>query len=38
MISKTKVDLTFLSNQFTVEGYAAPIRFDRNGRGGGILL
>ena len=38
MISETKLDLTFLSDQFTVEGYAAPIRFDRNCRGGGILL
>ena len=38
MISETKLDLTFSSNQFTIEGYAAPIRFDRNGRGGGIIL
>ena len=28
----------FLSNQFTINGYAAPIRFDINSRGGGILL
>ena len=34
MISETKLDSTFPSNQFTVGGYAAPIRFDRNGRGG----
>ena len=38
MISETKLDSTFPSNQFTIEGYAAPIRFDRNGRGGGIIL
>ena len=38
MISETKLDSTFPSNQFTIEGYAAQIRFDRNGRGGGILL
>ena len=38
MISETKLDSTFPSNQFTIEGYAAPIRFDRNCRGGGILL
>ena len=38
MISETKLDSTFPSNQFTVKGYAAPIRFDRNGRGGGISL
>ena len=38
MISETKLDSTLPSNQFTIEAYAAPIRFDRNGRGGGILL
>ena len=38
MISQTKFDLTFLSNQFTIEGHAALIKFDRNGRGVGILL
>ena len=38
MISETKLDSTFPSNQFTVKGYAVPIRFDRNGRGGGIIL
>ena len=38
MISETKLDSTFPSNQFTIEGYAAPIRFDRIGRGGGITL
>ena len=38
MISETKLDSTLPSNQFTIEGYAAPIRFDRNGRGGGIIL
>ena len=38
MISETKLDSTFPSHQFTIKGYAAPIRFDRNGRGGGISL
>ena len=38
MISETKLGSTFPSNQFTIEGYAGPIRFDRNGRGGGVLL
>ena len=38
MISETKLDSTFPSNQFTTEGYAAPARFDRNDRGRGILL
>ena len=38
MISETKLDSTFPTNQFTIEGYAAQITFDRNGRGGGIVL
>ena len=38
MISETKLDVTFPSDQLTIEGYAAPVRFDRNGRRGGILL
>ena len=38
MISETKLGSTFPSNQFSIEGYATPIRFDRNGRGGGIIL
>ena len=38
LISETKLGSTFPSNQFTIEGYAAPKIFDRNGRGGGILL
>ena len=38
MISETKLDSTFRSNQSTIEGYTAPIRFDRNDRGGGIIL
>ena len=38
LISKKSFDSTFPSNQFTIEGCAAPIRFDRNGRGEGILV
>ena len=38
MTSETKLDSIFPSNQFTIEGYASPIRFDRNSRGGGIIL
>ena len=38
MISETKLDSTFPSNQCTTEGYTDPIRYDRNGRGGVILL
>ena len=38
MISETKLDQTFSSNQFIIEGYTTPIRFERNCRGGRILL
>ena len=38
MISEAKLDLTFTSNQFNIERYVAPIKFDRNSRRGGILL
>ena len=38
MISQTKLDSSFPSNHFTIEGYAVPIRFDRKGRGGGSIL
>ena len=38
MISETKLDSTFPSNHFTIDEYAAPIRFYRNGGGGGIIL
>ena len=38
IISQTELNSTFPSTQFTIEGYAAPIRFEGNGKGGGILL
>ena len=38
MVSETKKGSTFPSNQFIIERYVAPIRFDRNGRRGRILL
>ena len=37
MTSKTKLDWTCPSNQFTINRYWAPIRLDSNGRGGIIL-
>ena len=37
-ISEAKLDSTFPSNQFTIEEYVAPVRFDRNVREGGIFL
>ena len=38
MISETKLDDTFPSGQFFIEGYAKPLRLDRNCHGGGILF
>ena len=30
-INGTRLDSTFPTNYFTIRGYVAPIRFDRNG-------
>ena len=38
MISETKLDDSFPSMQFLIEGYGPPYRLDRNSRGGGILV
>ena len=38
LISETKIDSSFTSAQFHLEGYATPYRLDRNANGGGILL
>ena len=38
LISETKIDSSFPSAQFHLEGYATPCRLDRNTNGGGILL
>ena len=38
LISKKSFHSIFSSNQFTIEECSAPIRFDRNGRGEGILV
>ena len=38
MVSETKSDSTFPKNQSTAEGYVPPKIFDRNNRGGGIML
>lgn len=38
MISETKLDASFPNNQFTINGFTAPYRLDRNANGGGILL
>ena len=38
MISATKLDDSFPDGQFLIEGYHAPVRFDRSKCGGGIIL
>ena len=37
-ISETKIDNTFPSSQFMVDGLSKPIRLDRNDKCGGIML
>jgi exonuclease III len=38
LISETKLDDSFPPNQFFIQGYGVPYRFDRNGNGGGMIL
>ena len=38
VISETKLDNTFPSQQFTINGYKPPLRLDRNAHGGGLLV
>ena len=38
VITETKLDHTFPTGQFFIEGFATPFRLDRNSRGGGILI
>ena len=38
MISETKLDNSFLTSQFLINGFTAPYRFDRNSKGGELLL
>ena len=37
-IAETKLDASFTSNQFTMEGYKKPLRLDCSGSSGGLLL
>ena len=37
-ITETKLDASFSSNQFLMDGYTKPFRFDTNIYGGGVLL
>ena len=38
MVSETKLDDTFTTAQFHIEGFQEPIRMDRNKNGGGIMI
>ena len=38
MVSETKLDDTFTTAQFLIEGFQEPIRLDRNKNGGGIMV
>ena len=38
LISETKLNDTFPTGQFLINGYQLPLRFDRNGNKGGLLL
>ena len=38
LITETKIDTSFHSAQFQINGYTAPYRLHRNSNGGGILL
>ena len=37
-IAETKLDSNFTTNQFLLEGFRTPFRYDRNSNGGGILV
>jgi len=38
IIAETKIDNTFTTSQFLIEGFMKPLRYDRNRYGGGILV
>ena len=38
MISETRIDVSFSTGHFLLNGYSTPFRLDRNAHGGGILL
>ena len=37
MVSETKIDMSFPTNQFVIQGFATRFRLDRTNTGGGIL-
>ena len=38
LVSETKVDDTYPTAQFQIDGYSKPIRIDRNRHGGGLMI
>ena len=38
VITETKLDSTFPTYQFLIEGYSEPYRFDRNRNKGGVII
>ena len=38
VVTETKLDESFPTSQFLIEGYSEPYRMDRNRKGGGILI
>ena len=38
VLTETKLESSFSSNQFILEGYSKPFRLDRNRNGGGLLV
>ena len=38
VLSETKLDDTYMSNQSQIEGFSIPFRNDRNAHGGGLLI
>ena len=38
IVTETKLDSTFPTSQFVINGYSEPYRFDRNRNGGGVLI
>ncbi len=38
IIAETKIDNTFPTSQFTIEGFMKPYRYDRDRNGGGLLI
>ena len=38
IVTETKLDSTFPTSPFVIDGYSEPYRFDRNRNGGGVLI